>query len=182
MGKHLKQVKVDIEALVDQWQASGILRPGDLFLIGCSTSEVAGKEIGTSGSEEIAAVIYQSLKRLSDLTGVHLVFQCCEHLNRALVLEKTVQESFGYEAVSVRPVPTAGGSMASYAYGELTEPVVVEAVQANAGIDIGETLIGMHLKHVAVPVRFEQKTLGNARVIIARTRAKLIGGERAQYE
>lgn len=182
MSEHLEEVKENIDALTNEWQESGFLTPGDLFVVGCSTSEVAGKEIGTSGSEAIAKVIYQSLKGLSDATGVHLAFQCCEHLNRALVLEKTVQERLGYEEVSARPVPTAGGSMASYAFGQFDKAVIVEAVQANVGMDIGETLIGMHLKNVAVPVRFKQKTLGNARVITARTRPKLIGGERAQYE
>lgn len=182
MSGHLEEVKEHIDALVDEWQESDYLTAGDLFVVGCSTSEVAGKAIGTSGSEAIAEVIYQSLKRLSDVTGVNLVFQCCEHLNRALVLERAVQRKFGYEEVSAKPVPNAGGSMASYAFSNLKDAVVVETVQANAGIDIGETLIGMHLKRVAVPVRFKQKMVGNARVIAAITRPKLIGGIRAQYE
>lgn len=182
MSEHLKRIKSDMNALVEEWIATGFLSEGDLFVLGCSTSEVAGEHIGTAGSEKVAAVIYEGLTRLKKATGIHLAFQCCEHLNRALVMESVTQKSARYEAVTVIPTPTAGGSMASFAYKQMKDPVVVEEIQANAGMDVGETLIGMHLKAVAVPVRFEQNMLGSARVILARTRPKLIGGNRAQYD
>lgn len=172
-----------MDAIVSEWIQSGHLHKNDLFVIGCSTSEVAGEKIGTSGNEEIAAVIYKSLQTLKKETGVHLIFQCCEHLNRALVIEKdTMQLDNNLEEVTVIPHPKAGGSMASYAFKHMKNPVVVETIQAHAGMDIGDTMIGMQLKHVAVPLRFNQKLIGNARLTAARTRPKLIGGERARYK
>lgn len=182
MEELLKQVKVDIDHIVAEWLESNDVNENDLFVIGCSTSEVAGKHIGTSGSEEIAAIIFEALQRLSNERNIHLVFQCCEHLNRALVLENSVREQLKLDAVSVIPIPTAGGSMASYAYRHFNQPTVVEEIAAHAGIDIGDTMIGMHLKKVAVPIRMKQKKVGNAHVTAARTRPKLIGGVRAQYE
>lgn len=182
MNELLKNVKRDMEKIVSEWQATGYLQSNHIFVVGCSTSEVAGKEIGTSGSEEIAAEIFSALQKLSSTNDVHIAFQCCEHLNRAIVVEKSVQEKLMIEPVSVIPVPTAGGSMASYAYNHFREGVVVEEIQANAGIDIGDTLIGMHLKKVAVPIRLQQNKIGNAHITAARTRPKLIGGARAVYE
>lgn len=152
-----------------------------LLVLGCSTSEVGGKRIGTSGSMNIAASIYHALKNRHNQTGVHFAFQCCEHLNRALVIDRKVAEQRGYEQVTVRPVRHAGGAMATYAYEHLQDPVVVEFIKADGGIDIGDTLIGMHLKHVAIPVRSEVREIGQAHVTMARTRPKLIGGERAVY-
>lgn len=182
MEELLAQVKQDMDALVSEWLASDYLKHGNRFVIGCSTSEVAGKSIGTSGSEEIAAVIFQALNRLKAEKGIHLVFQGCEHLNRALVIERELLEELALDEVSVVPVPTAGGSMASYAYKYFNDAVVVEEITAHAGIDIGNTMIGMHLKKVAVPLRMNQRTIGNAPVTTARTRPKLIGGARAQYK
>ena len=134
---------------------------GDLFVVGCSTSEVAGAGIGTFSSPELA--------------------QCCEHLNRALILEKEAAARYGYEIVSVIPQPKAGGAFATAAYKTFEEPVAVEHIRARAGMDIGDTLIGMHLKDVAVPVRIRTREIGDARVVCARTRPKLIGGARAVY-
>lgn len=178
------QVKEDVRVIVDEWLASGYLKAGELFVIGCSTSEVAGKKIGTAGTEEIAAVLYDELKRLKEETGVHLAFQCCEHLNRALVVEREAMKAFHLDEVTVFPVPEAGGSMPSYAFKKMGDPVVVESLkhQAHAGMDIGETMIGMHFKPVVVPLRFSKKYIGEARIGLARTRPKLIGGERAVYE
>jgi uncharacterized protein (TIGR01440 family) len=153
-----------------------------VLVIGCSTSEIAGKRIGTSGTEEAAAMIFRQLRKFQEETGVHLAFQCCEHLNRALVIERELAESRQLEEVTVIPVRTAGGAMASYAYANLDSPAVVEFIKGDAGIDIGSTLIGMHLKHVAVPLRVTQKTIGEAYVTLATTRPKLIGGARAVYE
>lgn len=182
MSKFHQQLRQDLQALVTEWVALDYLHKDDLFVIGCSTSEVAGKSIGTSGSKEIAAVIFNALQTLQQQTGIHLVFQCCEHLNRALVMERKALEMYQLEEVSVIPQPEAGGSMASYAYQHLNDAVVAESVQAHAGIDIGETMIGMHLRHVAVPLRFKQPTIGQARLTGARTRPKLIGGARAVYK
>jgi len=178
----IEQVKQDMDALGSEWIESDYLNKGDLFVVGCSTSEIAGKSIGTSGSEELAEQIFHSLKKLSDETGVRLVFQCCEHLNRALVMERDTMTTHQLEEVTVIPSRTAGGSMASYAYKHFKNAVVVENVNAHAGIDIGETMIGMQLKQVAVPLRFKQKSIGNAHLNGARTRPKLIGGERAVYK
>ncbi|MCD5324060.1 MULTISPECIES: TIGR01440 family protein [Pontibacillus] len=174
-------VKEDIKQIVDEWIDSSYLKEGDLFVVGCSTSEVAGEHIGTSGSQKIAEDLYEELARLKDQCGVRLIFQCCEHLNRALVLERDVLREHRLEEVSVIPVRKAGGSMATHAYHQMKDPVVVEEITANAGIDIGDTFIGMHLKKVAVPVRFKQKTIGEAHVTNARSRPKLIGGNRAVY-
>src|SRR5690625_2192007 len=182
MEQLLAQIRSDMNALVNEWTNNGLLKKDDVFVIGCSTSEVAGKAIGTSGSEEIAAILFNELKTLREQTGVHLAFQCCEHLNRALVVERETMEKFNYEQVSVIPVREAGGAMTAYAYNHFDEAVVVEDIEADAGIDIGDTLIGMHLRKVAVPVRLTQNTVGSARIIGARTRAKLIGGARAQYK
>src|SRR5690625_2909671 len=177
-----QQIGEDLQALVAEWVELDYLRKDDLFVIGCSTSEVAGKSIGTSGSDETAAKIFQALQSLQQQSGIHLVFQCCEHLNRALVMERNTLEMYQLEEVTVIPQPDAGGSMASYAYQHLNDPVVAESVKAHAGIDIGETMIGMHLRHVAVPLRFNQRSIGHARLTGARTRPKLIGGARAVYK
>lgn len=182
MSALTKQIKQHTEAVVEEWLETGFLRRGDLFVIGCSTSEVAGAGIGTKGSEEIASIIFSSLKCLQQRIGVHFAFQCCEHLNRSLVMETKTKESYpSLEEVAVIPTPEAGGSMAAYAFKQMAHPVVVETIQADAGIDIGETMIGMHLKHVAIPLRFTQTHIGHARLNAARTRPKLIGGARALY-
>ncbi len=172
--KQLQQILIDFRKQIDE------KRQG-LLVVGCSTSEVAGKSIGTSGSLEIAKMIYQELLQFHKETGIELAFQCCEHLNRALVVERRVQERYGYEEVTVIPVRDAGGSMATVAYRQMENPVVVEKIKADYGLDIGDTLIGMHLKHVAVPVRASLKNIGGAHITLAKTRPKLIGGERAVY-
>ena len=154
---------------------------GDLFVVGCSTSEVAGAGIGTFSSPELAEVVFGSIYQATQETGVYLAAQCCEHLNRALILEKEAAARYGYEIVSVIPQPKAGGAFATAAYKTFEEPVAVEHIRARAGMDIGDTLIGMHLKDVAVPVRIRTREIGDARVVCARTRPKLIGGARAVY-
>ncbi|WP_442857461.1 TIGR01440 family protein [Bacillus sp. FJAT-44742] len=152
-----------------------------IFLIGASTSEVLGKRIGSAGSEEAAEEIFSVLQEFQEKTGVHLAFQGCEHINRALVIESRTAERFSLEEVTVVPHAKAGGAMASYAYQQFRDPVVTEFVKADAGIDIGDTLIGMHLKHVAIPVRSSIKEIGAAHLTMAKTRPKLIGGSRARY-
>lgn len=178
----LEQWKKEAETVVNEWEKSGYLKEGNLFVVGCSTSEVAGESIGTNGSEEIAQILFEAFRALTSL-GVRLAFQGCEHINRALVVESDTAETFGLEEVTVVPVREAGGAMAAYAYKHMNNPVVVESVrhQAHAAIDIGDTLIGMHLRSVAVPLRLNQRNIGQARLTAAYTRPKLIGGERAQY-
>jgi uncharacterized protein (TIGR01440 family) len=169
------------QALTDL-QAQASLRSGQVLVIGCSTSEVIGKRIGTAGTEGVAETIYQVLADFRERTGVELAFQCCEHLNRSLVVERATAERLLLDEVTVIPVRQAGGAMASYAYHQLNDAVMVEHIRADAGIDIGDTLIGMHIKHVAVPVRSKVKSIGEAHVTMAKTRPKLIGGARAVYE
>lgn len=158
------------------------LKQGQVVVIGCSTSEVLGERIGTAGTLEVAEALFDGLQRLSLDYGVHLAFQCCEHLNRALVVERACCNKFGWTEVSAVPVPRAGGSMAACAYQKLQDACLVEEITAHAGIDIGETLIGMHLKRVAIPLRTSVKAIGHAHVAMAATRPKLIGGVRAVYE
>ena len=158
------------------------MRPGSLFVVGCSSSEIVGKQIGKGSSMEAAQAVFAGIYPLLQEHGIHLAVQCCEHLNRALIMERKAAEQRGYEIVNVMPQPHAGGSFAVTAWNAFRDPVAVEAVQAEAGIDIGGTLIGMHLKAVAVPVRTSEKQIGEAMVLCARTRPKYIGGPRAVYQ
>ncbi|GEN57721.1 UPF0340 protein [Halolactibacillus alkaliphilus] len=175
-------LKETMDKFVSEWVALNVLKPNDIFVVGTSTSEVLGERIGTVGSMDVAEIIFTSLNALVDQTGVRLAFQCCEHLNRALVVEKTTLIAEGKRPVTVVPHRYAGGSMATYSYHHFDEAVIVETIEANAGIDIGETMIGMHLLPVAVPLRFKTKYLGEARLAGAYSRPKLIGGERAIYQ
>lgn len=156
------------------------LNTGDVVVVGCSTSEVVGSRIGTNSSPEVAEEIFRALHDCTKSKGMYLAIQCCEHLNRAIITErKAVPFS---EPVNVVPQPKAGGSLATQAYAGFEDPVAVEEVKADAGLDIGFTLIGMHLKKVAVPLRLENHTIGEATVLAARTRPKFIGGIRAVYD
>ena len=156
------------------------LKNGDIVVVGCSTSEVLGSKIGTNSSPDTAKILFESIYGVLEEKGIYLAAQCCEHLNRAIIIEKAAVPSCEY--VNVVPVPKAGGSFATQAYAHFEEPVAVEEIKADAGIDIGSTLIGMHLKKVAVPVRLEIKKIGEAPVTAARTRPKFIGGSRANYD
>lgn len=158
------------------------MKEGQLFVVGCSTSEVGGAGIGTFSSPELAEVVFGGIYQATQEAGVYLVAQCCEHLNRALILEESAALKYGYETVNVVPQPKAGGSFATAAYKAFEKPVAVEHVKASAGMDIGDTLIGMHLKDVAVPVRIRTGQIGDAHVVCARTRDKFIGGVRAVYD
>lgn len=157
-------------------------QPGDLFVVGCSTSEVAGDVIGTSSSPKLALEVFNGIEQAVKEAGVNLAAQCCEHLNRALILEREVADRYGYEWVNVVPQPKAGGSFATAAYQAMSHPVAVEHMKAHIGMDIGDTLIGMHLRDVAVPVRIAHPKIGEAHVVCARTRPKFIGGSRAVYD
>jgi uncharacterized protein (TIGR01440 family) len=176
------QIEDQMKSVLSELQKAAGLQAGKLLVIGCSTSEVLGKHIGKAGSEEVAAAIYRAVDEVRQIHQFDVAFQCCEHLNRALVVEQKMLESGRLEQVTVVPVPSAGGSMAAYAYAKLPSPAVVEFIRADAGIDIGDTLIGMHLKHVAVPFRPGLRQIGEAHVTAAYTRPKLIGGARAVYE
>lgn len=155
------------------------LKKGDIVVIGCSTSEVLGSKWGTNSSPETAKVLFESLYGVFKEQGIYIAAQCCEHLNRAIIIERAAAK--GSEIVNVIPVPKAGGSFATQAYAHFDDPVAVEEIKADAGLDIGATLIGMHLKRVAVPVRLEVRKIGEAPLTAARTRPKFIGGVRANY-
>ena len=156
-------------------------RENDIFVVGCSSSEVMGQKIGTHSSEETAEAIFDGIYPVLKEHGIFLAAQCCEHLNRALILERQAAEYYRLPLCNVGPQPKAGGSFATAAYAAFEKPVAVEAIQAAAGMDIGDTLIGMHLRPVAVPVRLSVKRIGEANLVCARTRPKFIGGERARY-
>lgn len=156
------------------------LKAGAIVVVGCSTSEVIGAKIGTNSSPEVAAEIFRALNDYTKSKGLFLAVQCCEHLNRAIIVERAAVPHA--EPVNVVPQPKAGGSLATQAYTGFAHPVAVEEIKADAGLDIGFTLIGMHLKKVAVPLRLENNTIGEAMVLAARTRPKFIGGIRAVYD
>ena len=155
------------------------LKKGQILVVGCSSSEVCGDRIGSNSNLEVAQALFKGIYNVLQEKEVYLAAQCCEHLNRAIIVER---EAVPFsETVNVVPKPKAGGSFGTTAYKTFREPVVVEEIKADAGIDIGGTLIGMHLKKVAVPVRLEHNKLGEALVLAARVRPKFIGGERAVY-
>ncbi|HAH17498.1 MAG TPA: TIGR01440 family protein [Eubacterium sp.] len=156
------------------------LKKGNILVVGCSSSEIGGGVIGHESSVDIAKYVYKGIKKATDEAGVFIAAQCCEHLNRAIIIER---EALPYaEEVCVVPKPKAGGSWATTVYENAKDPIAVEEIAAHAGLDIGCTLIGMHLKKVAVPVRLQNNHIGEALVLAAKTRPKYIGGERAKYE
>ncbi len=178
----LHTIECQVENAVQQVIDAHPLAQGSVFVIGCSSSEIGGGLIGHASSAEIGEAVFKAAKRTCDRNGIFLAAQCCEHLNRALVISRECAEKYNYEAVSVVPWLKGGGSFATAAYHGFECPAVVEHIKAHAGLDIGSTLIGMHLKDVAVPFRLKDCHIGNAYVTAAYTRPKLIGGERARYE
>jgi uncharacterized protein (TIGR01440 family) len=171
-----------VETILTELVQAGNIEPGQIIVFGTSTSEVMGSHIGTAGSLQVAGQIYLGIERVRERIGFYPAFQCCEHLNRALLVERDLlQRNPALEQVAAIPVPKAGGSMAAYVYTQLRQPVLVETIQAHAGLDIGGTLIGMHLRRVAVPFRPSVRVIGHAPVQAAYTRPKLIGGTRAVY-
>lgn len=158
------------------------LGEGDVFVVGCSTSEVTGQLIGHASVFPVAEAVFNGIYPVLKEKGIYIAAQCCEHLNRAIITEAECARKYGYDPVCVVPRPKAGGSFATVTYATLNAPVALEHIRAHAGIDIGGTLIGMHLRDVAVPVRLSVEKIGEARIICARTRPKYIGGPRAQYE
>ncbi len=172
-----RQAKAAVSELID---AAG-LRPGQLLVVGCSSSEMTGRRIGTDSSREAADALLAGLYPAIKAQGLFLAAQCCEHLNRALIVEREAAERYGLEIVNVVPQPKAGGSFATAVYAAMDDPAAVEELRAHAGMDVGNTLIGMHLRRVAVPVRLSIDRIGEAPLVCARTRPKYIGGERARY-
>ena len=176
----MNNLPLQARAVMEELKQKANLKSGDIVVIGCSTSEIIGSKIGSNSSPETAKIVFEALYDYAKAEGLYLAVQCCEHLNRAIVTEREAVPLA--ECVNVVPQPKAGGSMATQAYAHFNNPVVVEEIKADAGIDIGFTLIGMHLKKVAVPLRLENNKIGEATVLAARTRPKFIGGVRAVYD
>ena len=171
------EAKIAIEELIEESN----LKAGQLLVVGCSSSEILGSKIGKGSSFEAARAVFDAIYPVLQEKGIRIAAQCCEHLNRALVVEEDTANAYDLEIVAAVPQPKAGGSFATITYESIENPVLVEEIKAHAGIDIGGTLIGMHLKHVAVPVRLSISKIGEANILCARTRPKYIGGERAKY-
>lgn len=178
MNEIQKQAQDAVRELMDTAE----LRAGQILVVGCSSSEIVGESIGHGSSAETAEAVFEAIFPLLQEKGIYLAAQCCEHLNRALIIERACADAYGLDPVCVVPQPKAGGSFATAAWRHFSEPVAVEHIRAHAGLDIGGTLIGMHLREVAVPVRLSVKTIGKAPILSARTRPKYIGGIRARYE
>lgn len=178
----LTEIREQARRAAGQLVQAARLQPGMLLVVGCSSSEIGGKRIGTFSSLELAQAAFDGIYPVLEEGGIYLAAQCCEHLNRALIVEREAAEKYGLEPVNVVPQPKAGGSFATTAYARFRQPTAVESVAAHAGMDIGGTLIGMHLRRVAVPVRLDIDHIGEAILLCARTRPKFVGGSRAVYD
>ena len=180
--RFLSQIKDEAALICRELIEEARLVDGQILVVGCSSSEVTGNRIGKASVPSVADAILDGMLPVLTEKNIYLAAQCCEHLNRAIIIERDLAERIGAEPVCVVPVPKAGGSFAAACFRRFTSPVAVESIKAHAGLDIGGTLIGMHLRQVAVPVRLSVRALGDAPIICARTRPKYIGGERAVYE
>ena len=176
-----KQIETEARQAVTELLAQAKLKKGDVFVVGCSSSEIVGGHIGKDSSLEAAQAVYAGVAPVLAENGIWLAAQCCEHLNRAIIIEREAAEKYGWEEVCVVPRPHAGGSWATTCWKQFKDPIAVEEISAHAGIDIGGTLIGMHLRRVAVPVRLSLDHIGQAILLCARTRPPFIGGARAVY-
>ena len=177
----MENIREQAACAVTELLEAAKLMPGELLVVGCSSSEIVGQRIGKGSSLEAAEAVYDGIAPILSGHGILLAAQCCEHLNRALIVERSTAERYGWEPVNVRPWAHAGGSFATTVWEHMAQPVALEHIRAHAGLDIGDTLIGMHLREVAVPVRLGIKKIGEANLVCARTRPKFIGGERARY-
>ena len=175
-----ENIRESLKTAAEELLVAAKLKAGDVVAVGCSTSEVMGEKIGTSSVAERGEGIYSSLAEAFSAKGIYIAAQCCEHLNRALIMER--EASRGAYVCNAVPQPKAGGSFATAAYKAMRDPVAVESFLADAGMDIGDTLIGMHVRPVVVPTRLSVKSIGDAHLVCARSRAKFIGGERAHYD
>ena len=178
----LARVRQESANAARQLAEAARLHRGQIVVVGCSTSEVVGHRVGSWSTPQVGQAIFDGLHSVFGPMGVYIAAQCCEHLNRSIVIEREAAKKYGYQIVAAVPQPHAGGSWATNCWRTFKDPVLVEEVKAAAGMDIGGTLIGMHLKKVAVPVRLEQDHIGGAIVLAARVRPKFIGGERAVYD
>ena len=176
------QIVCDTATATEELIKAAGLRAGQILVVGCSSSEMVGQRIGKGSSMEAAGALVDTLMPILSKYGIFLAAQCCEHLNRALIVERACAEQYGLEVVWVKPQPHAGGSFATTVWEGMQEPVAVESIRAHAGMDIGGTLIGMHLRRVAVPVRLSVARIGEAPVLFARTRPAYVGGPRAIYQ
>ena len=182
MELNLNEIELQSRKALEELLEVANLHAGDILVVGCSSSEIVGGRIGHASTLEAAQAAFQGIYPVLKEKGIFLAAQCCEHLNRALIIERACAEKYGYEIVNVHPQPKAGGSFATTAWGNFESPVAVEHIKAHAGLDIGGTLIGMHLRDVAVPVRLSLDHVGQALLLCARTRPKFIGGSRAVYD
>lgn len=186
LAEHLDLASLEEESylLCKEFIEKAKLKKGQLFVVGCSTSEVLGEKIGTASSYSTAEALFRGLSRAAKEVELYLCTQCCEHLNRAIITEREAAVMHGLNSylVNVIPKEKAGGSFSTVAYESFIEPVALEKLRADGGIDIGDTFIGMHLKEVAVPLRLSKKTLGSAHITAARVRPKFVGGSRAVYD
>ena len=170
----LEELRQEVRIAAEELLSAANMKPGQILVVGCSSSEIASHKIGSYSSAEIGKVVFEELYAVTKSQGLYLAAQCCEHLNRALIVEEEAAEKYGLEMVNVVPQLKAGGSFATAAYAGFEHPTAVERIQAHAGIDIGDTFIGMHLRPVAVPVRTSIRAIGGAHVTCARTRLKYI--------
>lgn len=171
----------NLDCLLTELKSAGFFKENEICVIGCSTSAIQGSRIGSDGSMNIAQILYEQLEKIHKETGVNFAFQGCEHINRAITIERAIFDRYSMNEVAVVPQSNAGGSLSTYAYKQMNNPIVVEHIQCDKGIDIGQTLIGMHIKHVAVPVPVNNNRVGEGIVTVAKSRPKLIGGSRAKY-
>ena len=182
MEPNFEQITAQARTAAAELLDTAGLNPGEIFVVGCSSSEVLGGPIGKASSREAAEAVFEGIYPVLQERGVYLAAQCCEHLNRALIIEEACARAYGYEPVCVVPQPKAGGTFATAAWHAFDAPAAVERIRAHAGLDLGGTLIGMHLREVAVPVRLSLDHIGQAILLCARTRPRFIGGSRAVYE
>ena len=177
----LETIRQEVRAVAEELITTAQMKPGQILVVGCSSSEIHNSKLGTDSSQEIGQAVFEALYACTKEHGLYLAAQCCEHLNRSIVIEREAAKANGYQIVSAIPQPHAGGSWATNCWQRFNDPVLVEEVRAAAGMDIGGTLIGMHLRRVAVPVRLSIDHIGQAILLCARTRPPFIGGSRAVY-
>ena len=178
----LSDIKAQARTAIEELVEGAKLQKGQIVVVGCSSSEIGGQKIGSDSHVDLAAAVFEEIYDVVKAHGLYLAAQCCEHLNRALIVEEECAKAYGLDIVNVVPQPKAGGSFATAAYAHFSHPVAVEHLKAHAGLDIGGTLIGMHLREVAVPLRSSIQYIGKAHILLARTRPKFIGGIRAHYD
>ena len=177
----LKQIEKDAKRVTLELLQAAKLDPKDAVVIGGSTSEIVGEHLGSNTNLEVAKAVVKTIVNVLKEKDIYPVIQSCEHINRALVVEREYAKLHNLEPVNVIPVETAGGGFSTAAMEILDDPVVVERVGVDAGIDIGDVFIGMHIKNVGVVVRSDIKQIGKAHLSMIRTRLKLIGGDRSKH-